>query len=99
MDKKGITQVGDIVDSTGTIISLELLQSKYDLNINFLEYHRIKLLVKKLILKYKKNDAFSHPRPSLPFHLSIINKSKRGSRDLYSAFMGKDNPTPNYVAK
>ena len=32
---KGITQLIDNVDATGTVISLEMLQSIYDLNINF----------------------------------------------------------------
>ena len=97
--KQGIRQVGDILDDEGTVMTSEMLGSKYNLNINFLEQHRIKLLVKKFVLKYKKKDPFLFPQPSLPLHLNIVKRSSKGCKDFYLTFMKKEHCSPNCMLK
>ena len=44
--KSGINLVGIIVDFKRVVISLAILQKQYKIIINFLDYYRVKLLVK-----------------------------------------------------
>ena len=97
--RQGIRQVGDILDASGAVMTLEMLGLKYNLNINFLEYHRIKILAKTFVSKYKKSDSFLFPQPSLPLHLNILKRSEKGCKDFYLALMNKEQCTPNCVVK
>ena len=74
--KSDINLVGDIVDSNGVVISLAILQKQYKITINFLDYYRVKLLVKAFIKKkHKSSDIFPYFCPSIPFHVNILNNS------------------------
>ena len=97
--RQGIRQVGDILDASGAVMTLEMLGLKYNLNINFLEYHRIKILAKKFVSKYKKNYSSLFPQPRLPLHLNILKRSEKGCKDFYLALMNKEQCTPNCVVK
>ena len=59
--RQGIRQIGDILDASGAVLTLEMLGSKYNLNINFLEYHRIKILAKNLFQNRRKITPFHSP--------------------------------------
>ena len=42
---KGILVVGDIVEPSGDIMTLQKIEKIYSIKINFLEYHRMKILI------------------------------------------------------
>ena len=97
--KSGINLVGDIVDSNGVVISLAILQKQYKITINFLDYYRVKLLVKAFINKHKSSDIFPYFCPSIPFHVNILNKPKTVCKNFYYVFMKQEKVTPYCKSK
>ena len=75
--KQGIYCIGDIVDNRGKVEAIEVLKNRYYFNINILDYYRVKLHVQNFISKNKFGENFHYARPSLPFHLKILMKSKK----------------------
>ena len=79
--------IGDIVDNRRKVEAIEVLKNRYYFNINILDYYRVKLLVQNFISKNKCGENFHYARPSLPFHLKILMKSKKGCQDFYDIFV------------
>ena len=97
--KHGIYCVGDIVDSGGKIQSIDQLKNIYGLNVNVLDYYRVKLSVQGLIKKNKFDDNFNYKRPVHPFHLKVLMKSKKGCRDFYDVLISDSTKEPNAKIK
>ena len=84
--QNGIHFVGDILDDNGNIRSIEDLTRNYHLNnINFLEYHKVNILIKRFLGKYRNTfgNFASVTYPIIPQHLSILYKNRSGARDMY----------------
>ena len=97
--KSGINLVGDIVDSDGVVISLAILQKQYKITINFLDYNRVKLLVKAFINKHKSSDKFPYFCPIIPFQVNILNKPKTVCKIFYYVFMKQEKVMPYCKSK
>ena len=92
--KNGITLIGDITDRDGKVKPIKDLIKCYSLNINILDYFRVKHLVQNFIDKFKLRDTFTYAKPSYPFHLQILSKAKKGCKDFYNVLMQNvENPT------
>ena len=80
---KGISLIGDIVESTGDIMTLQKIEKTFGLKINFLEYHRVNTLVNKFIAKYKKNGNFHIQRPYVPLSIRQFLLPEKGCKIYY----------------
>ena len=91
---KGIRTIGDMIKADGTIMSVqEVVQTYATAQINFLEYHRIKVLVQKYISKLKPNTniQLANEKPNIPFQYTILFKIKSGAKDIYRILRNKDS--------
>ena len=80
---KGVVTVRDIVDNRGVVLEQKDIQKKFNfLNVNFLEYHRIKTLVNNFVKKYKNEDMFTYPQPYILKTLSDLQFNTTGTKDL-----------------
>ena len=84
--KHGITYVADILGSNGSILSQHELEQKYALKINFLHYHKIKILIGILLKKYQeiKGDFTKLTRPCMPTQLVFIFTNQYGMKGIYN---------------
>ena len=95
--KGGISLLGDILNVEGKIEPIEVLQNRYNINCNVLDYFRVKLSLQKFIKNCNLVESFNYCRPACPFHLQILFKSRRGCKDFYHIFLS--NPDHEPVAK
>ena len=84
--KHGITYVADILGSNGSILSQHELEQKYALKINFLHYHKIKILIGILLKKYQeiKGNFTKLTRPCMPTQLVFIFTNQYGMKGIYN---------------
>ena len=47
--KKGIFTVGDIKDSSGKVLGLAEINAKFNLNVNFLHYFKLRMEIQNFI--------------------------------------------------
>ena len=80
--------------SNGSIITHTEMCKMYNLAISVFDYHRVKLMIKSFINKYKTNNIFTMSRPFLPFHVRTIFQSPSGSKDFYKIFMQYEADEP-----
>ena len=78
----GITFVSDILDDQGVILEQHQIEQKFRLNINFLEYYRIKYGV-ELFLRNHSNlsgalDLLN--QPFIPAHIAFVFNNKKGTK-------------------
>ena len=83
--KLNINYIADITSENGTILTIDLLKNNYGLNINDFEYYQVRDAAKKIIKSSQRGNHFHINRPFIPYHLKILFKSKKGSRELYNA--------------
>ena len=75
--KKVIYILGDILNENGRVMTLEEMNQKYHININFLNYFTIRRLVSNYSKKSQKTNDFSFTRPYIPFHIQLFIHSKK----------------------
>ena len=99
--EKGILTVGDVMYKNSAYISQNKLQKIYSIKTIFLDYHRVVTcvsgLLTKLNLKYSEN-----VKPNYPNNLSLLLKSRKGSRDFYRTLTDIDSqnrPTSSFWEK
>ena len=84
---KGIVFVKDLLHIYRNFLSLNNLTRISGLvDINFLDYYKMKILINKFLVQNKLNLAnlqYIYQDPILPNHVKILFKSKTGSRDMY----------------
>ena len=95
--KKGIYLVDDITNSDGKLISIRDLNKKYNINVNILNYYTIKVKIELFTSKYRLFGSSTLERPTYPFHLDALFKSKSGCKHYYNMFNNaeaqNENPT------
>ena len=62
------------------------LKSKYHIERNFLEYHRVITCVSVYLSKLKITFKVDQ-KPNIPNHIRLLLKSKNGSKDFYRTIM------------
>ena len=68
---KGILFPADIIQDDGKLMTLTDIQTHFDLSINFLDYHRVKLNLNKFI-KCMSVEKFKINKPCLPYYLKYV---------------------------
>ena len=96
--KSEINFIKDVVDENGSFLDYHLLNSKA--NVNIIEF----INAKTHVIKYLKRFAFEIHEcqmlyPSLPFHLTLLFKSRRGNTDFLKAQINNKQVTPTAVSK
>ncbi len=84
---KGVIFIKDVLNFDNEFLSLERLNEVYNLGeTNFLNYYKIKLQVKQFMNQHNFFEMEHIPltSPIFPFHVKILYKSKKGSRDMYN---------------
>ena len=77
--------MGNIVDNRGAVLEQKDIQKKFNfLNVNFLEYHRIKTLVSNFVKNYKNEDMFTYPQPCILKMLSDLHFNTTGTKGIYN---------------
>ena len=89
----GIIYPADLYNSEGNMLTLEEVRNTFGTNLNFLDYNRVRLGIKKL--KNKNGAGFQTrltEKPIWPDTISLINKSKKGCKDFYNVLTECDAP-------
>ena len=94
--KSKIFFIKDITDSRGTILDYNILTSKA--NINILEYYRVRHYVNKYIQQCNKQPDQTATYPTIPHHIQLLFKSKKGNKDFLSVLNKPDN-NPSCITK
>ena len=97
--KAGVLLLGDILNTEGEIEPFEKLKERYDIKCNIFEYYRLKLSVQKFVGKFSFGKSFIYSRPSCPFHLQILYKSRKGVKDFYETFLNHSKCSPTAQIK
>ena len=85
---KGISIVSDILNEDKTIMSSVDIQLKYRIgSINFLDYHRIKVLVNKFLSPKESLNTSVIFFPHVPLQALILLKDKKGIKSIYNKLM------------
>ena len=85
----GITNIRDLIDDrSGSILTAEEISQRFSINISFLDYHRVKLNIKRFLSQHKDlySDLKYNPLPMIPFHISVFLRHRKGAKDMYSTF-------------
>ncbi len=93
---KGISLVGDLINSDGSIMSIEDIKNNYNLDpINYLNYLSIRTLVRRYLrIHHFLNELNDQPpRPFISIHLQTIIQNRKGSRHIYNVFISDNNIT------
>ena len=91
--KGGIISPADIVDNNGTVLSKQVLENSNKFGINFLDYHRIKVLLVRNINKLK---YIPFERPFIPAQMEPLIKSNKGSRNFYLSQLKNNNTQEDF---
>ena len=82
--RNGVTFVGDVLNNEGQIMSEAEIENLYGFKFtNFLERHRLKILLTRFLNKLKIT-AGKFEWPCIPYHISIIIYSKNVTKTFYS---------------
>ena len=88
--------VDDIINTDGKVISIRDLNNKFNIsNVNIPHYYTMKTKIDLFMLKYRIIGNSTLVRPTYPFHLDVLFKSKSGCRNYYNIFhktAQNDNP-------
>ena len=76
--KKGSYTVGDITDSSGKVLGLAEINVKFNLNVNFLHYFKLRTETQNFIQKNKKDKFFPQQNPVLSPYPHLLMHYKKG---------------------
>jgi len=85
--KAGIIFIRDIINATtGDFLTANELSLSFNININFLDYHRIIANIKRFLAKHKDIycDLKFECSPIIPSHLSVFIRHHKGAKDMYN---------------
>lgn len=80
----GIRIVNDFFNENGELYTIEQLKQKYNIKINFLQYHGLKASLKSITKVNKITVTTKLSTPVIPYHIDIILKCKKGTKDMYN---------------
>ena len=89
----GITFLRDIVNAnTGDLLTANELSLLYNININFLDYHRVTANVKRFLKEHLEqyHNLKFEPSPIIPSHIQIFFKHHKGAKDMYNTLNNKE---------
>ena len=80
--RKGINLPADLIHANGDFMTGRTLKTKYHIETNLLEYHRVITCVHAYLSNLKITSKV-HQKPNIPNHIRLLLKSKNGSKDFY----------------
>ena len=92
---KGLYLINDFFTDEGRFYTNEDLNSIYNINMNFLQYHGIKKSIEAYLKKMKtKNFSSKLHYPIIQSNIQLILKNKKGSKDIYNVLnINSSSPT------
>ena len=101
--RKGIIFINDVIDCNFRFLSLQSLNTLYNINeLDFLNYYKIKLQVESFLSKHlcEEMEIENYPQlPFLPFQIKILYKNIKGGRDFYNLLTKTNLPEPKMKSK
>ena len=79
---KGVLSPADILHENGEIFSLEHVNESFGVCINFLDYHRLYVSLKKYLSICNFKDNYLK-KPFYHSHISLLGRSNKGCQDFY----------------
>ena len=92
---KGIVSVADIILDNGSFMSLNEIRNSFDIQTNFLEYHRV-LTGVKTYCKKMRIECPKHVKPVFPIQVKILTKSNKGTKDFYALLREREVISTRY---
>jgi hypothetical protein len=86
-DNHGIRYINDLLSTDGDFMSLGEVQNKYDVKMNFLNYHGIKKAICKPFSYMLCDSNNTLQIPYQGFNTSMILKEAKGCKQLYNVFL------------
>ena len=97
---KGIRYINDLIQD-GRFLTENEIFDLYKIRVNYLQYHGLKIAIKKYINSVHK-DSFQTiskcKTPFIPYHFQVILKSRSGSRMIYDK-LNKNSDIPTSKIK
>ena len=75
--RKGVRIVNDLVKENGEFYSFEEFERKYNINTNFLKYHRFISCLKKYSEKFDRDNVSKIEYPYILRNIEVFSKSKK----------------------
>ena len=110
--KKGIVKLGDLINSTGEFMSLDMLNSKVGLKLNILRYQKLKMAIPKQWLidiktEVLKSNLYSDNNGNLVYDNKYYNYmigdkkqiQKASTKFIYNCFVYKKHEIPTAVMR
>ena len=79
--KNGILCPIDLITDKGQFMTKDQVTESYNLQVDFLSYHRLILSLKLYVEDFKNQSKFQ--RPYFHNHMKLLLKSKKGAQDFY----------------
>jgi hypothetical protein len=96
--RKGVRIVNELAKEDGEFYSFEEFERNYNINTNFLKYHRFISCLKKYSEKFNKDNVSKIEYPYIARNIKVFLKSKKGTRDMY-AILSKNHLQPTIKQK
>ena len=97
--QKGISTIGDIVNSEGIVFEIGSLSKIFNFKPNTLNYYTVKSLVTKFIKRNKNGNNFFNTRPYISFHVTILFEPKCKSKSFYQSMINAEKNQPKHESK
>ena len=91
--KEGIYFIKDIIDLQGKMLKFEELKQKA--NINILDFFRARFFVNRYLKQFHHLKESFQIHPSIPFHIELLYKSKKGNKDFLQILKKEILPMSN----
>ena len=87
--------VADIILDNGSFMSLNEIRNPYDIQTNFLEYHRVSTCV-KTYCKKMRIECIKHVKPVFPIQVKILTKCNKGTKDCYALLREREDVSARF---
>ena len=94
--EKGLTYIADFLNENFEFYSLEHLNNRFDLNMDFLTYTSV---IRQLKILTCNEQLFCTQRPIIPKYLNLILSTPRGCKKIYNAFISVFENKPKLEIK
>lgn len=90
---KNIVYISDLLGENGSFLSLQDLQSKFDVKSNFLTYLGLQKSISTSLPYHRIPHKDDNLRPFIPFHIKLFCSSRKGSKIMYNTLNIEKNAT------
>ena len=87
---KGITMLSDLLTRTRVVLEREEFEAMYNVKVNFIDYHHIKVTITSYNLFWKETIDFFEPHPKNSALNILSNMDKKGCSKMYKLLKGSN---------